>query len=134
MTGRAARPIINLKHTQTLNTDRTCPVMQRPRPVQRPVTSVTSVRLHFFSGLSAQWKIVVSTPRKCLNPAELARREGERDPNPLYRLNSTAIANVLTPPSDLVMCECVSIFTIIFRGVISSIQMHMIMKCTPRGT
>jgi hypothetical protein len=61
-------------------------------------------------------------------------RSGERTPNPLYRSNSTAFANVLTPPSDLVMCECVSIFTIIFRGDISSIQMHMIMKCTPRGT
>jgi hypothetical protein len=55
-------------------------------------------------------------------------------PNPLYRSNSNANANVLTPPSDHVMCECVSIFTNTFRGVISSIQMHMIMKCTSRGT
>jgi hypothetical protein len=49
MTGRAARPIINLKQAQTLNADRTRPVKQRPRPVQRPVTFVTSVRFRFFS-------------------------------------------------------------------------------------
>jgi hypothetical protein len=48
MTGRAARPIIKLKHAQKLNTDRTRLVKQRPRPVQRPITSVTSVRLCFF--------------------------------------------------------------------------------------
>jgi hypothetical protein len=88
----------------------------------------------FLFWLLALWKIVVLTPRKRLNPASQARREGERTPNPLYRSNSNYIINVLTPPSDHVMCECVSIFTIIFRGVISSIQMHMIMKCTPRGT
>jgi hypothetical protein len=45
VTGHAARPIIKLKHAQTLNTDRTRPFMQRPHPV----TSVTSVRLRFFS-------------------------------------------------------------------------------------
>jgi hypothetical protein len=49
VTGRAARPIIKLKSAQTLNADRTRLVMQRPCPVQRPVTSVTSVRLRFFS-------------------------------------------------------------------------------------
>jgi hypothetical protein len=49
VTGRAARPIIKLKLVQTLNTDRTHLVKQGPRPVQRPVTSVTSVHLHFFS-------------------------------------------------------------------------------------
>jgi hypothetical protein len=49
MSGRAAHPIINLKQAQTLNADRMRPVKQRPRPVQRPVTSVTSVRLRFFS-------------------------------------------------------------------------------------
>jgi hypothetical protein len=48
MTGRVARPINKLKHAQTLNADRTRPIKQRLRPVQRPVTSVTSVRLHFF--------------------------------------------------------------------------------------
>jgi hypothetical protein len=31
------------------DTDRTRPVTLRPRPVQHPVTSVTSVRLHFFA-------------------------------------------------------------------------------------
>jgi hypothetical protein len=134
VTGRAAHPIIKLKHAQTLNADRTRPVKQRPCPVQRLVTSVTSVRLCFFFDFRRSGKIVVSTPRKRLNPAEQAWREGERTLNPLYHSNSTAFANVLTPPSDLVMCECVSIFTIIFRGDISSIQMHMIMKCTPRGT
>jgi hypothetical protein len=67
--------------------------------------------------------------------SRLASSTGEReDPNPLYRSNSNAIAKVLTPPSDHVMCKCVSIFTIIFQGVISSIQIHMIMKCTLRGT
>jgi hypothetical protein len=79
-------------------------------------------------------EIGVSIPRKRLNSASQARREGERTPNPLYHSNSNAIAKVLTPPSDHVMCECVSIFTIIFQGVISYIQMHMIMKYTPRGT
>jgi hypothetical protein len=49
VTERVARPIINLKYAQTLNADRTHPVNQRPRPVQRPVTSVTSVRFYFFS-------------------------------------------------------------------------------------
>jgi hypothetical protein len=49
VTGRDAHPIIKLKHVQTLNADRTRPVKHRPRPVQRPVTSVTTVRLCFFS-------------------------------------------------------------------------------------
>jgi hypothetical protein len=53
VTERAARPIINLKQAQTLNIDRTRPVMQRPHPVQRPITSVISVHLSFFSELSA---------------------------------------------------------------------------------
>jgi hypothetical protein len=51
VTGRAPRPIIELKNVQTLNTDRMRPVMQGLRPVQRPVTFVTSVRLYFFSRL-----------------------------------------------------------------------------------
>jgi hypothetical protein len=53
VTGRASRPIKQLKNAQSLDTDRTRPVLQGPhpvqRPVQRPVTTVTSVRLRFFS-------------------------------------------------------------------------------------
>jgi hypothetical protein len=49
MTGRTARPINKLKLAQTLNADRTRLVKQRPRPVQRPVTTVTSVRLRLIS-------------------------------------------------------------------------------------
>jgi hypothetical protein len=56
VTGRAARPIKKLKHAQTLNTDRTRPVKQRPRSIQRPVTSVTSIRLCFFSDFQRSGK------------------------------------------------------------------------------
>jgi hypothetical protein len=49
VTGRTAHPIDKLKLTQTLNADRTRPVKQRPRPVQRLVTTVTSVRFRSIS-------------------------------------------------------------------------------------
>jgi hypothetical protein len=49
MTGRAACPIKQLRHAQMLNTDRTRLVKQRPRPVQRLITTVTFVCLRLIS-------------------------------------------------------------------------------------
>jgi hypothetical protein len=69
------------------------PVTLRSRPVQRPVTSVTSVRLRFLASGAVENRHFIF--RKALNPAELARWEGERNPNPslplkLHRLRKRA--------------------------------------------
>jgi hypothetical protein len=142
MTGRVRSTVTGRATTSDQKTETRANTEHRPdvsgqiQTASGPASShLYDLRSHPFDfRLPALWKKVISTPRKRLNPASQARREGERTPNPLYRSNSTAFANVLTPPSDQVMCECVCFFTNIFLGVISSIQMHMIMKCTPRGT
>jgi hypothetical protein len=80
---------------------------------------------------------VTTPPKLDIGLKENMRFNSSKTPEPQTlstAQNFNAIVNVLTPPSDHVMCEYVSIFTNIFRGVIISIQMHMIMKCTPKGT
>jgi hypothetical protein len=81
--------------TLLVNTDRTRPVTLRPRPVQRPVTSVTSVRLRFLVSGAVENRRFIS--RKASR--KLGRRERGTQTS-LYRLNSIAFANVLTSPSD----------------------------------
>jgi hypothetical protein len=77
--------------------------------MQRPVTTVTAVRLRFFFDFRRS-KIDISLPQKALNPASQARREGERNPNPslplkLHRLCKCAHTTKCTPP-----CACVLAF------------------------
>jgi hypothetical protein len=102
-------PIRIPRHAQTLSTDRTHPVKQRPRPIQRPVTSVTPVRLCFFTSGAVENRRFIS--RKALNPTSQARREGERNTNPslplkLHRLRKCANITKCTSP-----CVCVLAFS-----------------------
>ena len=50
---------------------------------------------------------------KAPNPTELARREGERDPNP----SQPCKHHLLCKCANTTMCMCISIFTIIFQRI-----------------
>jgi hypothetical protein len=80
----------------------------RPTPVSQRET-LPRLRLLFYP--SAQWKISVSSLRKRLNPAEQARQEGERTPNPPLMLKHHCLRKCANTTKCTSQCACVLAFS-----------------------